>query len=148
MAISALDHALWDLKARLLEAPLARLLGRVHESVPVYGSGGLTSYDLERLGSQLGDREVRGIPRVKMKVDRDPERDPERVRVAREAIGSRAELFVDGNGAVDVLQADVTRCGGITGFLQVGAPCEAFGVPLSAHTAPALSVHAAAAVGP
>jgi L-alanine-DL-glutamate epimerase-like enolase superfamily enzyme len=44
-------------------------------------------------------------------------------------------------GAVDVLQADATRCGGITGFLQVGALCEAFHVPLSAHTAP--SVHVA-----
>jgi L-alanine-DL-glutamate epimerase-like enolase superfamily enzyme len=41
-------------------------------------------------------------------------------------------------GAVDVLQADATRCGGITGFLQVAAVCDALGVPLSAHTAPSL----------
>jgi L-alanine-DL-glutamate epimerase-like enolase superfamily enzyme len=45
------------------------------------------------------------------------------------------------HGAVDVMQADATRCGGITGFLQIAAVCDAFGVPLSAHTAPAL--HAA-----
>ena len=41
-------------------------------------------------------------------------------------------------GAVDVLQADATRCGGITGFLQAGALCDAFHRPLSAHTAPSL----------
>ena len=46
MAISAVDVALWDLKARLLELPLARLLGAVHDAVPVYGSGGFTSYSL------------------------------------------------------------------------------------------------------
>jgi L-alanine-DL-glutamate epimerase-like enolase superfamily enzyme len=49
-------------------------------------------------------------------------------------------------GAVDVLQADASRCGGLTGFLQVGALCEAFGVPLSAHCAPALHLAAAAAL--
>jgi L-alanine-DL-glutamate epimerase-like enolase superfamily enzyme len=212
MAVSAVDSALWDLKARLLELPLVRLLGRVRESVPVYGSGGFTSYDLERLASQLGGWVECGIPRVKMKVGRNPERDVERVQAAREAIGPEAELFVDANGAldrkvalafaerfaeagvswfeepvpsedlaglrlvrdrappgmevsageygydlpyfrrmleagaVDVLQADVTRCGGITGFLRVGALCQAFGVPLSAHTAPALSVHPACAL--
>ena len=44
-------------------------------------------------------------------------------------------------GAVDVLQADATRCAGISGFLRVGALCEAYGLPLSAHTAPSLHVH-------
>jgi L-alanine-DL-glutamate epimerase-like enolase superfamily enzyme len=48
-------------------------------------------------------------------------------------------------GAVDVLQADVTRCGGITGFLQADALCFAHGTPLSAHCAPALAVHPMAA---
>jgi L-alanine-DL-glutamate epimerase-like enolase superfamily enzyme len=42
--------------------------------------------------------------------------------------------------AVDVLQADATRCGGITGFLAAGVLCDAFGIPLSAHTAPSLHV--------
>jgi L-alanine-DL-glutamate epimerase-like enolase superfamily enzyme len=208
MAISAVDIALWDLKAKLLETPLALLLGRVREMVPVYGSGGFTSYSIDRLQEQLGGWVERGIPRVKMKVGRHPEQDVERVRAAREAIGAEAELFVDANGAydrkealsfgerfvelgvswfeepvssddpaglrllrdrlpaglevsageygydlpyfrrlleagaVDVLQADVTRCGGISGFLAIAALCEAFGLPLSAHTAPALSVHA------
>jgi L-alanine-DL-glutamate epimerase-like enolase superfamily enzyme len=44
-------------------------------------------------------------------------------------------------GAVDVLQADATRCGGITGLSVVASLCETYGVPLSAHTAPALHMH-------
>ncbi|MEJ8796399.1 enolase C-terminal domain-like protein [Trinickia caryophylli] len=47
--------------------------------------------------------------------------------------------------AVDVVQADVTRCGGVTGFLQAAALCDAAHVPLSAHCAPALHLHAASA---
>jgi L-alanine-DL-glutamate epimerase-like enolase superfamily enzyme len=49
-------------------------------------------------------------------------------------------------GAVDVLQADASRCLGITGFLAASALAEAFHVPLSAHCAPALHLHAACAV--
>ena len=48
--------------------------------------------------------------------------------------------------AVDVQQADVTRCGGVTAFLQIGALCEAFHVDLSGHCAPALHLHIACAV--
>jgi len=51
-------------------------------------------------------------------------------------------------GAVDVLQADATRCGGITGFLQVAALCEAHQLPLSAHTAPSVHTHIGCAVTP
>ena len=50
--------------------------------------------------------------------------------------------------AVDVLQADATRCGGITGFLAAGRLCDAFHAPLSAHTAPSIHAHAACAVAP
>lgn len=45
-------------------------------------------------------------------------------------------------GSVDCLQADVTRCGGITGFLHVAALCDAHSIDLSAHTAPSVSAHA------
>lgn len=211
MALSAVDAALWDVKARVLGVPLVRLLGAARERVPVYGSGGFTSYSVERLQKQLGGWVEQGIPRVKMKVGSHPEEDPARVRAARQAIGEGAELFVDANGAysapqalalaerfaeqgvtwfeepvssddlsglhsirerlppgmalaageygdgglyflrmleagaVDVLQADVTRCLGITGFLQADALCDARGVPLSAHCAPSLHVHAACA---
>ncbi len=211
-AISAVDAALWDLKARALGLPLALLLGRCRDRVPVYGSGGFTSYSNEQLRDQLaGWVKHDGCRYVKMKVGTDPEKDPERVAVAKRAIGDN-QLFVDANGAlsvkqaltfaaacaqadirwfeepvtsddlpglhlmreraphqmeiaageyiyvpddarrfleadaVDVLQADATRCGGITGFLQVGALCEAHHIDLSAHCAPAQHRHVACAV--
>ena len=99
MAMAAVDAALWDLKARLLELPLARLLGMCRDGVPIYGSGGFTSYDDRQLAQQLGGWVEQGIPQVKMKVGREPERDPHRVEVARRAIGSASKLFVDANGA-------------------------------------------------
>ncbi len=211
MALSAVDAALWDVKARVLGLSLARLLGAMRTRVPVYGSGGFTSYSVERLQSQLAGWVEQGIPRVKMKVGTHPEQDVARVRAARQAIGKEAELFVDANGAysapqalalaerfaehraswfeepvssddlpglhqlrerlpegmalaageygdgglyfrrmleagaVDVLQADATRCLGITGFLQADALCDAYGVGLSGHCAPAIHVHAACA---
>ncbi|HEX6680382.1 MAG TPA: enolase C-terminal domain-like protein [Gaiellaceae bacterium] len=213
MAISAVDLALWDLKARLLELPLVDLVGRARDEAPVYGSGGFTSYSLDRLQEQLSGWVEQGIPRVKMKVSREPERDPERLDAARQAIGDDAELYVDSNGAlgrkqalwwaerfardwgvrwyeepvssadfeglrllrdrgpagleiaageyayvpadfrnlvangcVDCLQADVTRCGGITGFLRAGALAAAYDLDLSAHCAPSASVAACCAV--
>ncbi len=213
-AIAAVDTALWDLKARLLGLPLVRLLGAVRDSVPVYGSGGFTSYSIDQLREQLGGWVAEGITRVKMKVGREPQADPARVRAAREAIGPEAELFVDANGAytrkqalafaeafagsgvtwfeepvssddlaglrllrdrgpagmaiaageygydlfyfrrmlaagaVDVLQADATRCAGITDFLRVGALCDAEPIPLSAHTAPSIHAHPCCALTP
>jgi L-alanine-DL-glutamate epimerase-like enolase superfamily enzyme len=99
MAVAAVDTALWDLKARLLGLPLAVLLGAVRDRVPVYGSGGFTSYRLERLRTQFGDWAGRGITRVKMKVGPDPGADVDRVEAARQSIGPEVELFVDANGA-------------------------------------------------
>ena len=61
MAIAALDTALWDLKARLLNLPLAVLLGAVHEGVPIYGSGGFTSYSIAKLQQQLAGWSDSGI---------------------------------------------------------------------------------------
>lgn len=211
-AISAVDAALWDLKARLLGVPLVTLLGPVRAAIPVYGSGGFTSYPLERLQDQLSNWANAGIRQVKMKVGRQPERDNKRVQAARQAIGEDVGLFVDANGAysrkqalakaeafdefgvtwfeepvssddleglrllrdrtpagmdvaageygydsiyfrrmleagaVDVLQADATRCGGITGFMAVGALCGAYNLPLSAHTAPSLHAHPCCAI--
>jgi L-alanine-DL-glutamate epimerase-like enolase superfamily enzyme len=213
MALAALDIALWDLKDRLLGLPLAKLLGAFHEEVPVYGSGGFTSYSNDRLAEQLGGWVAEGIPCVKMKLGRDPGADPARLDAARGAIGDDAELFVDANGAfgakealgwahrfrrewgvswfeepvssadfaglrlvreqgpgeqdvaageygyvladfrnlldagaVDCLQADVTRCGGITGLLQVSGLASAHGIDLSGHCAPGVSVSALCAV--
>jgi L-alanine-DL-glutamate epimerase-like enolase superfamily enzyme len=212
MAISAVDVALWDLKARLLDMPLVTLLGAARPAAPVYGSGGFTSYTIARLGAQLCDWVNAGIPRVKMKIGRDARADVKRVAAARAAIGAQPELFVDANGAydrklalqqaerfaaervswfeepvvywdleglrlcrdrapagmdisvgeygytprdfrsmleagaVDVLQADASRCGGISGLLIVDAMCEARGIPLSTHCAPSLHAHPACAL--
>ncbi|MFC7343893.1 enolase C-terminal domain-like protein [Saccharopolyspora griseoalba] len=109
-AMSAVEIALWDAAARLLGLPLCRLLGRVRESVPVYGSGGFTSYDDQQLGEQLQrwvfDQELAA---VKIKIGAGwgsrADRDLERVDLAREMIGSRAELYVDANGAYGTGQA-------------------------------------------
>ena len=104
-AIAAVDVALWDLKARLLGAPLAQLLGAVREKIPVYGSGGFTSYGDKQLRAQLEGWTDEGIAMVKMKVGRDPGADERRVRVARKAIGRQPALFVDANGAYTQRQA-------------------------------------------
>lgn len=212
MAISAVDCAVWDLKARLLGIPLVTLLGQVRNGAELYGSGGFTSYADSKLAEQLSGWVEQGIHNVKMKIGRDAHRDIERVAAARNAIGPDAGLYVDANGAytakqalsqaeifaemsvcwfeepvssddlsglrsirdrapagmdiaageygydifyfnrmlsagaVDVQQADITRCGGITGFLQVAALCQAFNLPLSGHTAPAQHTHVACAV--
>lgn len=109
MSLSAVDCALWDLKARRHNLPLARLLGRARDAVPVYGSGGFTTYDAKRQHAQLS-RWVfeEGIPRVKIKIGESDgaaqEHDEERIRAARSTIGS-AELYVDANGAYSRKQA-------------------------------------------
>lgn len=206
-SIAAVDTALWDLKARLLDLPLFSLFGAVRDAVSLYGSGGFTSYSDAELRDQLGGWAAGGFRRVKMKVGSDPADDPRRAAVARDAIGPDVELMVDANGAyrrkqallladafeeqgvrwfeepvssddldglrmlrdrapagmaiaageygydlpyfgrmleagaVDVLQADATRCAGFTGFLRVAALCAARSLPLSSHCAPALHLH-------
>lgn len=212
MAISAVDNAMWDLKARLLGVSLLDLLGAARDRAAIYGSGGFTSYSIPKLQAQLAGWVKEGFRMVKMKIGRDPIADIERVRAAREAIEPEAQLFVDANGAysrkqaleqaerfaefgvqwfeepvssddleglhllrnrvpcgmhiaageygydpyyfrrmlaaeaVDVLQADATRCAGITGFLQAGALADAAETPFSFHCAPALHASAACAV--
>ena len=105
MAIAAVDVALWDLKARLHGTSVVRLMGRAREAVPVYGSGGFTSYPVERLQEQLAGWAEQGMARVKMKVGTHPHDDPARVHAAREAIGTAPALMVDGNGAYARKQA-------------------------------------------
>jgi L-alanine-DL-glutamate epimerase-like enolase superfamily enzyme len=212
MAISAIDNALWDLKSRLLDSPLVRVLGGVRPGIPVYGSGGFTSYDDKQLTNQLGGWAEQGFSMVKMKVGTHPHDDPRRVQVARKAIGKDVKLFVDGNGAytvtqalalahdfaeedvrwfeepvssdnlvglsqirarapigmdiaageygytawyfkhmldeeaVTVLQADATRCGGISGFKDAASLCWAANVPLSSHCGPSMHLHVCCSV--
>lgn len=208
-AIAAVDIALWDLKAKLLKLPLCNLLGKVKAEIPVYGSGGFTSYTLNELKAHMLTWKENGFDMVKIKIGRNPEKDMERVVLCRETLGDQAALFVDANGAynvkqaldkaygfaeygvtwfeepvssdnleglrflrahfptameiaageygyrthyftrmiatgaVDVLQVDATRCGGITGFLRAGWLAAAFHVPISSHTAPSIHLHPA-----
>lgn len=209
MAVSAVDNALWDLKAKLLELPLCLLLGQARNKMKIYGSGGFTSYDKNKLQQQLSIWAEEGFENIKIKIGREPSKDVERVNWARKAIGENVHLFVDANGAymikqaidlsnqfseyhvtwfeepvtsdnllglkdiknhaaapmqiaageygfnifyykkmleanaVDVLQADATRCGGISNFMKVAHLAEAFQIPFSSHCAPALHLHAA-----
>ncbi|MGH2469706.1 MAG: enolase C-terminal domain-like protein [Chloroflexota bacterium] len=213
-AISAVDMALWDLNARVAGLPLFKLLGAVRDHVPVYGSGGFTTYSEGELIEQLGGWVAQGIERVKMKIAkgwgaRDAE-DIARIRAVRKAIGPTPELFVDANGgytakqalyvarevagdgvtyfeepvssdhldqlalvrrsatmdvaageyaydpwyirdmlaaqAVDIIQADVTRCLGISGWLQAAHIAYGFGIPFSAHCAPTIHAQVGCAV--
>jgi L-alanine-DL-glutamate epimerase-like enolase superfamily enzyme len=208
-AVSAVDIALWDLRARRLGLPLFHLLPAYRRAVPIYGSGGFTSYTFDELVEQLGGWVERGIPRVKMKIGLGLKADAERMMAVREAIGPDAELMVDAGGrysakeaislahqladtatyleepvpsealedmalvrrsvpqdvaagehgydpwyfwrllrsdAVDILQADVTRCLGITGLLMAGNAAYAAQVRFSTHAAPAIHAHAACGV--
>jgi L-alanine-DL-glutamate epimerase-like enolase superfamily enzyme len=118
MAISAVDIALWDLKARLLNVPLLTLLGAVRNSAPIYGSGGFTSYSDKQLRDQLAGWVEQGITRVKMKIGRDATADLRRVGIARAAIGPNTELFVDANGALQ------SKAGTAAGGAVCGHECQ------------------------
>ncbi|WP_055405360.1 MULTISPECIES: enolase C-terminal domain-like protein [unclassified Mycobacterium] len=214
-AISAVDTALWDLKGKLLGLPVCRLLGMAHDAVPIYGSGGFTTYDERATRAQL-ERWVDewNIPRVKVKIGEswgsDERRDLDRIALSRKVIGPDVELYVDANGgyrrkqairvahamadhdvtwfeepvssddlaglrelrdqvtpdvaageygydlayfnrmlaagAVDCLQIDVTRCGGITDWLRAAAVAAAHNVDVSGHCAPNLHAHVASAI--
>lgn len=212
MAIAAIDNALWDLRARLLDIPLVSLMGAVRDGITVYGSGGFTSYDDKQLQTQLAGWAEQGYSLVKMKVGRQPSDDPRRVEIARKAIGEKTALFVDANGAytvtqaielgfqfsesnvrwfeepvssdnlaglsqirsraplgmdiaageygytawyfkqmidaqaVTTLQADATRCGGMSGFLDIAALCWAANLPLSSHCGPSMHLNVCCAV--
>ncbi|HVW21610.1 MAG TPA: enolase C-terminal domain-like protein [Opitutaceae bacterium] len=105
MALSAVDIALWDLQARMLQLPLVDLLGPARPAVELYGSGGFTSYTEAELTEQLSGWARMGLRSVKMKVGRHPDADRHRVLAARRAIGPATALMVDGNGAYERKQA-------------------------------------------
>jgi len=140
-AIAAVDVALWDLKARLLGLSIADLLGRARDGIAVYGSGGFTSYSIAQLQAQLSGWVGRGIRMVKMKVGTHPEKDLERVRAVRAAIGDQAELFVDANGAYSRKQAlalaDQFAPQGVTWFEEPVSSEDLEGLRLIRDRAPA-----------
>lgn len=115
MAVSAVDIALWDLAARLQDLPLTDLWAEGAEVQPspvtIYGSGGFTTYDDERLRRQLQGWLELGCRQAKIKIGESwgsrSERDLDRIHVAQQVLGDRATLFVDANGAYTVKQACV-----------------------------------------
>jgi L-alanine-DL-glutamate epimerase-like enolase superfamily enzyme len=212
-SVSAVDIALWDLKARLIGVCLADLLPRFHESTPIYGSGGFCDEPEDLLRSRMAHWVDLGCRSVKMKVGRDKPADVARARAVRDEIGDEIELMVDGNGAytpkdavrwagrfaadfgvtyfeepvssedlaglrhvrehgpggvsvaageyawgltdlermldadaVDILQADVTRGGGVTNMLRADGLCKARSMPFSAHCCPAVTAHVGCAM--
>ena len=108
-AISAVDIALWDLKAKALDLPLYQLLGPYTDSVPIYGSGGWTNYSEEELVEEQMSYVNRGIPRVKMKVGKDfgqsEREDLQRIEAVRAAVGDDVEIYVDANNGYYAKQA-------------------------------------------
>ena len=104
-ALSAVDIALWDLKGKILNMPLYRLWGGNKKQVPVYGSGGWTSYSDEELVEEMKEIVSRGYKMVKFKVGynggQSPSRDVERVRKVREAIGPDIGIMLDANNCWD-----------------------------------------------
>jgi L-alanine-DL-glutamate epimerase-like enolase superfamily enzyme len=141
MAISAIDIALWDLKAKSLKTSLTSLLGQAQPKVEVYGSGGYTNYSDEQLKTQLSEWKKLGIQKFKIKVGRDFERDVYRVKQAREIIGPQAELFVDGNGAYDFQTAlkisEIFAKSNVTWFEQPIDPFNLDGMRELKHRLPA-----------
>jgi len=109
-AISAVDIALWDCKARLLGISLASLFGRSAEGAPIYGSGGFTTYDDETARSQLELWvDTWGLSMCKIKVGESwgtcEGRDLRRAALARQVVGAEVALFVDANGGYSRKQA-------------------------------------------
>jgi L-alanine-DL-glutamate epimerase-like enolase superfamily enzyme len=100
MATSAVDIALWDLKARLLGQPLYRVLPAFRDRVLIYGSGGFTNYPLPRLCEQISDWAAQGLTRMKIKTSRHPDQDPARLTAVRKEAGDDVQLFTDANGAL------------------------------------------------
>jgi L-alanine-DL-glutamate epimerase-like enolase superfamily enzyme len=97
-AISAIDTALWDLKARVRGEPLWRLLGGNDANVPCYAGGIDLQFPLERLLAQTQDNLGKGFRAIKMKVGRPRlSEDVERVRAMREMLGADFPLMVDAN---------------------------------------------------
>jgi L-alanine-DL-glutamate epimerase-like enolase superfamily enzyme len=108
-AIAAVDIALWDLKARLLDLPLHALFGRARETVPVYGSGGFTSQSEAELRKQLDGWQRAGCTAVKIKVAQswgtNVARDLQRTALVTSVMAEGAEIMVDANGGYTVGQA-------------------------------------------
>ncbi len=197
-AISIVDNAIWDIKGKITNQPVHRLLGCYRDAVNSYGSGINLNLNDDELVAQMTDFIRQGFRAVKMKIGKkDMKKDLERVRLVREAIGPDVDLCVDANngwslqtaismakrleeyniywleepiladevgnlaklaretsipiaigenhytkwefkelieqGAVEIVQADIGKCGGVTEFLKIAALADAYGLPVCPH---------------
>ncbi len=198
IAMSALDIAVWDLKGKILNQPVHRLLGGHRDTVPSYGSGVNLNYTDQELVEEMAGYAKAGFGMVKMKIGkRDTADDLRRVKLVREAIGPDVHLTLDVNngwglqtairmaerlqeydifwleeplladeignlaklaretsipiavgenhytkwefkelmeqGAVEIVQADIGKCGGVTEFIKIAAMADAYGLPVCPH---------------
>lgn len=105
-ALAALNVAMWDAWAKTLKQPIWRLFGKTVDSVPVYGSGGWLSYSDEELLDEVTEYQKRGFKAVKVKVGLpDIQRDIERLRKVREAVGPYVKIMMDANQGLDVTRS-------------------------------------------
>lgn len=102
-AISAVDIALWDLKGKILNMPLYKLLGGSSNKIPVYASGGWTSYSDDELVEEMESFVSQGYRMIKFKVgaDNSIKRDVERVKKVRDSVGSDIGIMLDANNCWD-----------------------------------------------
>ncbi len=208
-AYSAVDIALWDIKGKLLQLPLFRLLGGRREKLPIYASGGWTSYSVEELLQEASEMLQLGYRSIKVKVGvnggRDAREDIRRIRALRDFVGEAVEIMVDANNvwqsstavtaawglqelgikfleepvcaddipglaqfkakspipvatgeheytkygardllihqAVDILQCDVTRCGGITELMKIIGMAQAWNIAVAPHAMEHMHMH-------
>ena len=210
-AIGAIDIAIWDLKGKILNQPVHKLLGGHRDTVPAYGSSVNLNYTREELVKQYSDFVESGFKMVKMKIGgRDPNDDLERIKLVRETIGPNVDLAVDVNsgwslttairmakkmeqyniywleepippdeidnhaklaaetsipiaigethstkwefkalierGAVEIVQANIVRCGGVTEWIKIAAIADAYGLSMCPHGGGAVAPSLAAAV--
>jgi L-alanine-DL-glutamate epimerase-like enolase superfamily enzyme len=97
-AVSAIDIALWDLRARRTQTPLWRVLGGFDARVPCYAGGIDLDFSVDALLKQTDANLARGFRAIKMKVGRARlSEDVERVRAMRGHLGSGFPLMVDAN---------------------------------------------------
>jgi len=198
IAMSAVDIAVWDLKGKILNQPVHKILGGHRDAVPSYGSSLPLNFPAEELVKEMTDYVADGFKMVKMRIGkRDPNEDLERVKLVREAIGPKVDLALDVNngwslntairmakkleeydiywleepiladeidnlaklaketsipiavgenhytkwefkelmerGAVEIVQADIGKCGGVTEFIKIAAMADAYGLPACPH---------------
>ena len=110
LALSAIDIALWDIKGKALNQPLSKLVGGCRERVPTYASGALMrTFTLEHVANAGQKLVANGFRQMKMQLalpgDTSPEREVERARMIREAVGESIDLMCDINQRWDVRQA-------------------------------------------